>query len=235
MSTNYIMNINKTVVISVNDNLDYISYWKYVTLAWNKLGWNTLTFYLGNDLIEENANNKIVKLKPIKNYKDSTVVQVSRLFGHKYINDGIIMTSDVDMMPISDYWKPNHEDITVYGFDLTNYKQVPICYVAMNPANWEKVIPENSIEELLNKYDYTKSNEFNEYWYADQQILTERILKHKYTQIDRRKENSSALGRIDRSNWQKTKFSKSTKIDAHLPRPFNKKETEDLLKKYHDI
>jgi hypothetical protein len=226
--------INKTIVISTNDDPNYINYWPYVTKAWNKLGWNTLTFYLGANKIQEDINNKIVKIDPINEYRDETVVQVSRLFGHKHIDYGIIMTSDVDMMPLSDYWKPKYEDITVYGFDLTNYKQIPICYIAMNSLNWEKIIPENSIEELLNKYDYAKSDKFNEYWYSDQQIITEKILKHKYIQIDRKKNKRLAFGRIDRSRWNETKNDDTIKIDAHLPRPFNQKEVEELFKKYYN-
>jgi hypothetical protein len=229
--------LNKTIVISTNDHPNYINYWPYVTKAWNKLGWNTLTFYLGTNTIQEDINNKIVKIDPINEYRDETVVQVSRLFGHKHIDYGIIMTSDVDMMPLTDYWKPGYEDITIYGFDLTKDKQIPICYIAMNSINWKKIIPENSIEELLTKYSIAKSDSFNEYWYTDQKIVTERILKYKYVQIDRKNNKglgSHEIGRIDRARWTETKNNDTLKIDAHLPRPFNQKEVEELFKKYYD-
>jgi hypothetical protein len=103
----------------------------------------------------------------------------------------------------------------------------------MNSYNWQKIIPENSIEELLNKYDYAKSDKFNEYWYTDQRIITERILKYKYVQIDRRQNKGLAFGRIDRARWSETKNDNSPKIDAHLPRPFNKELVKDLLQKCH--
>lgn len=227
----------RTVILSTNDHKNYIQYWKYVVAAWNNLGWNTLTFYLGSniDQFNQDIKNKIIQIQQIEGYKESTIVQVSRLFGCNYINDGIIMTSDIDMMPLSDYWKPKYEDITVYGFDLTNYKQIPICYISMHRDNWKKIVPEKSIVELLDSYPLSKSNNFNEYWYTDQKIITERILKHKYTQIDRKKNKGLALGRIDRVRWNETKNDNATKIDAHLPRPFNEKEANELLYKYHGI
>jgi hypothetical protein len=229
--------MNKTIILSTNDNSDYINYWSYVTLAWNNLGWNTLTFYLGSNInyFKQNINNQIIQLSNIKNYKESTVVQVSRLFGSKYITEGLLMTSDIDMMPLCDYWQPKYEDITIYGFDLMRYKQIPMCYISMNTENWEKIIPEKSIEKLLNKYKYAKSNIFNEYWYTDQKIISERILKYKYISIDRKINNGLALGRIDRTNWKETKNNNYKKIDAHLPRPFNEKEAKELLNKYHNI
>jgi hypothetical protein len=54
--------INKTIVISMNDHPNYINYWPYVTKAWNKLGWNTLTFYLGTNTIQEDI---MIKYKNI--------------------------------------------------------------------------------------------------------------------------------------------------------------------------
>ena len=94
------MNSNKkTVILSSNSHKDYISYLPFVQKAWNLIGWDTLTFYLGDMDIESSNKNKIVKINSIKGYRDETVVQVSRLFGAKYL-DGMIMTSDVDMMPL---------------------------------------------------------------------------------------------------------------------------------------
>jgi len=46
----------------MNDHPNYINYWPYVTKAWNKLGWNTLTFYLGTNTIQEDI---MIKYKNI--------------------------------------------------------------------------------------------------------------------------------------------------------------------------
>lgn len=218
----------KTVVISTNDNEIYLNYLPYIQKAWNELGWNTLTFYLGEKKIISDDKNKIVKIENIENIKEATIVQVYRLLAHRF-TDGLIMTSDVDMMPLSDYWKPESDKFTCYGKDLTFDVHYPICYVAAPHNLWKKLIPENSIEELLSKYPQHKSNDFNKWWFTDQDIITERLCNFDVKSIPRGFENGLASGRIDRCRWSITKNSLNKKIDAHMPRPFNKTEAEDLL------
>jgi len=225
----------KTVVLSTNDNINYLEYLPYVQKAWNKLGWNTATFYLGKQNIESDPKNKIIKIEKPKGFKEATIVQVYRLLAHNFI-DGFIMTSDVDMMPLSNYWKPNLEKFTCYGKDLTNNVHYPICYISAPDYLWKKLIPEKSIEELLEKFPQCKSDDFNKWWFTDQDIVTERLSGFQLDNIPRGIENGLALGRIDRCQWLLTKhISKTKKIDAHLPRPFNKKEAQDLLDNYLDI
>ena len=223
--------MNKTVILSTNDHTDYISYLPYVQKAWNYFGWNTLTFYLGNQNLKSTDLNTIVKIQPINGYRDETVVQVSRLFGAQY-TQGLVMTSDVDMMPLSNYWKPSDKEWTVYGEDLTNYKHYPICYISAPDYLWNQLITEKSIEELLNKYKQSKSNSFDEWWYVDQDIITERLRPLNPKTINRGNSFSGiAKGRIDRIAWNQTKELQEIKIDAHMPRPFNKLETEKVVQK----
>lgn len=224
--------MNKTVILSTNDHTDYISYLPYVQKAWNYFGWNTLTFYLGDQQVKSSLNNKIVAIKPIDGYRDETVVQVSRLFGAQY-TQGLVMTSDVDMMPLSNYWNPKEDCWTVYGEDLTNYKHYPICYIAAPHNLWNEIIYEQSIQELLEKYNQSKSESFDEWWYADQDIITERLRSLNLTSIPRGSiGHGVAKGRIDRIAWNQTLQIEGEKIDAHLPRPFNISETKFLLNKY---
>ena len=221
----------RTISISTNDSEDYINYLPYIQEAWNILGWNTLTFYLGDKQIKSTAQNKIIKINPIDGVRDATTVQVSRLFAHNYV-DGLIMTSDVDMMPLSNYWNPQPDRFTCYGKDLTHNVHYPICYIAAPNNLWSEVITENSIEELLLKHPKCKSEIFEEWWYTDQDIITERLKDIEVEEIPRGFENNLAAGRIDRDNWVYTKdISNSKKVDAHMPRPFNSNEAEDLIKK----
>jgi hypothetical protein len=221
--------MEKTVILSTNDNESYIPYFEYTTRAWNFFGWNTLTFYLGEKELKGNEKNTIIKLNHIKNYRDETVVQVSRLFGHKYCK-GLIMTGDMDMIPLSNYWNPDPQQKTCYGHDLTQYQQIPICYIAMNDINWNQLIPENSIEELLKKYPCALSEDWMTWWTTDQTIITERLNKTSFIKIDRGMTQGLATGRIDRIRWDTTFFSNEPKIDCHLPKVFNKELTESILK-----
>ena len=218
----------RTVVISTNDNENYLKYLPYIQKAWNKLGWNTLTFYLGDEKIVSDDQNKIVKIKKIEGVREATTVQVYRLLAHHFV-EGLIMTSDVDMMPLSNYWEPDNDKFTCYGKDLTFNIHYPICYIAAPHYLWQQLIPENSIEELIFKYPQYKSEDFDKWWFTDQDIVTERLSDFEINNIPRGFENGLAAGRKDRCRWSITKNSPSKKIDAHMPRPFNKIEAEDLL------
>jgi hypothetical protein len=222
----------KTVILSTDDNQDYLGYLPYVQVAWNLLGWNTLTFYIGDKNLESSEKNKIIQLNPVQGFRNATVLQVSRLFGAQH-TQGLVMTSDVDMIPLSNYWNPKDNEWTVYGEDLTNYKHYPICYISAPDYLWNQLITEKSIEELLNKYKQSKSNSFDEWWYVDQDIITERLRPQKPTSINRGYiYHGIAKGRIDRIAWSQTSNIKEVKVDAHMPRPFDQKAASDLILKY---
>lgn len=224
--------MKKTIILSTDDNSNYLPYLEYTQRAWNLLGWDTLTFYLGSNTLESTQKNKIVKIYPMSGYKNCTIVQVSRLFGFKYITDGIIMTSDIDMIPLSDYWKPEYNNITCYGYDLTNFTQFPICYIAANQHNWENLINSDSIEALLSDYPYAKSDNFNQWWFTDQLIITDKIKKFTikphivYRGLSI---HNLALGRVDRIAWNETRYDNNPKIDAHMPRPFSEDACNDII------
>jgi len=224
--------MKKTVILSTNNNPDYLNYLPYVQKAWNKLGWETLTFTHGITISTKDPKNKTIDVTFAGgDYRPETVVQCIRLLGHRF-TDGFIMTSDVDMMPCSDYWHPNENKLTVYGFDLTGRSQYPICYIAMKSEYWEKIIPEETLPELLDKYPNAKSEHWETWWTVDQQIITERINVNANPEsidlIDRGFTNGLAKGRIDRADWERTLNAPGEKIDAHMLRPFNQIEGREF-------
>lgn len=226
--------MKKTVILSTNNNPDYMNYLPYVQKAWNRLGWNTLTFTHGITVSTDDPKNKMIDVTfAAPGYRPETIVQCIRLLGHRY-TDGFIMTSDVDMMPCSDYWNPNENKVTVYGYDLTGRSQYPICYIAMKDEYWNKVIPELEINELLDKYPNAQSEDWETWWTVDQQIITQRINsnvpKDSLNLIDRGFDGGLAAGRIDRFDWEGTFNRPGEKIDAHMPRPFSQVEAERVLK-----
>ncbi len=240
---------NKTVILSSNDNLDYLKYYPYVSWAWNQLGWDTLLFYLGKHtpLLEEykavkdhfdDERNKIITLSNIEGYRPETIVQVSRLFGGMVFTDErILMTGDVDMIPLSDYWKPEDHQITCYGHDLTGHTQIPICYIAMAASKWRDIMgcPNNTtldheIKFMLDRSPNARSDDFEKWWSYDQQYITEKINQQPTVMhVIRGKDGILAQGRADRYDWEGTKH-KGT-IDAHMPRPFNLEAVKYILEK----
>lgn len=209
--------MKKYVIISSNGHPDYEWYLPLVKWAWNKLGWET------------------VCLRPFKSdiYREETITQCIRLYAAHlslFNPEDMIMTSDADMVPLSDYWQPHPFNITTYGHDLTGFKHVPICYIAMKARIWHEVMKlDQDIESdmLRDLKDTQALSEIKHgdpgvgYWGTDQDIITERLKHHSFVNIHRGIEPGSPYptGRVDRSAPD---FMPSTLIDYHGPRePWN--------------
>lgn len=179
----------KTVVISHNNNPEYAFFEPIVKFAWERLGWNVLTMVT-----------------------DSVITsQCIRLYAHTCVKpDTMLMTSDIDMLPLSDYWKPKNEDITCYGRNLSREHQ-PICYIAMTAKNWAHVMGNDMKADI---------SHFGESWTTDQDIVTAKLSGFKRTEIIRPicQRTGYPSGRIDRSAWDRS-LMKTERIDAHLLRP----------------
>lgn len=131
------------------------------------------------------------------------------------------MTSDADIVPLSDYWNPDPGKITAYGHDLTGYVHYPMCYIAARASSWRRLM--SLTGDMYNdmKRDLAdskaKSPNWSEWWQVDQDIVTERLNKVEVTKIDRGIEPGShlPLGRVDRAGM---KWTKDDPIDFHAPK-----------------
>jgi len=88
------------------------------------------------------------------------------------------------MIPLSDHWKENNE-ITIYGNDLTGGRYYPMCYIGMPSYCWKDIMGlyfENYnalIKRDLDAIPSAKGTKFDDYWYIDQNLITERINNSK--------------------------------------------------------
>src|SRR6187455_3225509 len=124
--------MKKYIVLSVNDNNDYLYFTPLTCWAWRYFGWEPILFYQGGNsdalnLVSKNLNvfsllnwRQIIKHE---GYRSDTITQISRLYGacaiNSFQNDSYLMTCDVDMIPLSDYWEPDLNKVTVWNHDLT--------------------------------------------------------------------------------------------------------------------
>lgn len=230
--------MKKYIVLSVNDNCDYLYFTPLTCWAWRKFGWEPILFYNRNEktdrltqleeLIINVPGNELLSIKfvkPIDGYRSDTITQISRLYGSCAVNDDCyLMTGDIDMLPLSDYWKPNLNKVSVYGHDLTGYGHFPICYVGAPDVAWDTFM------DIAHPYDYNffikrdldtlpqaKNPDFYKYWFSDQDLITERIKQYGTGKIDfinrGQYPNGFAKGRVDRGSWT---LDHETLIDAHL-------------------
>lgn len=226
--------MTKYIILSVNDNPDYLHYAPLAVWTWTQYGYKTKLFYTGKQEAKQKfvlnfcyeLGADIIVIDPIDGYRDDTVIQCARLMcGHYAEETDFLMTGDIDMIPLSDYWKLDGEP-NMYGHDLTGRGHFPICYISGTGKVWKELIPEAELKELIDKYPQAKDPDFYKYWFTDQDIITERINNLAYPKSfkDRGQySNGYAYGRVDRGDW---KLDHPEYIDCHLPRQAWMNDTE---------
>jgi hypothetical protein len=233
--------MKKFIVLSVNENPTYLYFKPLAIWCWRQFGWEPILFYhrtkddvksklayleevTSNDVIPADADITSKTFRILRNefngFKSETIAQVSRLYGSCLVTDGLLMTGDIDLLPLSDYWHPDENSITTYGRDLTDY-HYPIGYISMPSYLWSRVmkIQDNDYKKHINRDLNHYVPKQKNVWTTDQQIITERLLeygKENITHINRGtdKRTGYPIGRIDRSNWT---LNHDRFIDAHLP------------------
>lgn len=226
--------MKKYVAISTDQNPKYLYFLPLTCWCWRRIGWEPLLMHVIEgfnmlsdiELLALSHSGDITRWGIFKNqYKTETLAQVSRLYissNHGFEED-YIMTSDIDLLPLSNYWQPDFNNVTSWGRDLTDY-HYPMSYIGMMQSKWNEVmVTPWSSDVDLNVYinrdlDHYIPKQKN-VWTTDQQIITERLLeygKEKITHINRGtdKRTGYPLGRIDRSNWR---LDHPVYVDCHLP------------------
>lgn len=136
-------------------------------------------------------------------------VQCVRLYiGRNRPKDQYCIIGDADMVIASSFLYRDFDKVNVFGHDLTDFNEIPMCYVGMTGAKWIEVIGTGNypMKEDLEKHSKYKSKVWHEAWGADQQILTAKLKAYGFDRvnfINRRDPNAKhniPAGRLDRSN-----------------------------------
>lgn len=230
--------MKKYIVLSVNQNVDYMYFMPITVWSWHIIGFEPIIFYRGDrneisDLVFKSTdkicyNERILRmLKPIDGIRDATVTQVSRLYAAclGIEDDAYIMLGDCDMLALGNHWNPDVSKVTVYNHDLTGFSEIPMCYVGAPKTTWLEIMGlysmdyNDAIKRDIENYPNAKDDDFYKWWGCDQQILTERLNqygKEKITFINRGQgSHGYARGRVDRGSggWV---LNQPELIDAHL-------------------
>lgn len=259
--------MKKFIILSVNENIEYLFYLPLVVWSWRRIGWEPILFYTREQ--KRDVHNLYTELEEltlmghhsdfhfdyrnvshIAGYRSDTICQVSRLYAaclEVIGEDDYIMTGDIDMMALSDYWQFDPEKITVWGDDLTGYKHYPICYIGAKKSKWRQFMNLYSNEEYhsddynefikrdLDGLPQAKDPDFWKYWFSDQDLVTQRIKDFCEGIIPQHRgqySNGLARWRVDRGEWslKHDKF-----VDAHLHRDIFKyfwtlKDEDEVLR-----
>lgn len=239
--------MKKYIVLSISENEDYIYFLPLTVWTWKQFGWEPIVLYHTTnsdqykamrqltDEVEQSEINKRFPLSSIEGIQGATIAQVSRLYATASLRvdhgpfmqtTDYVMLGDVDMLALSDYWKPDYSNVTVWNWDLTGFGEIPMCYVGAPAKIWKEIMaikPEDTVNSLISRdlsnYPNAKDEDFYKRWGCDQQILTARLNeygKEKITFINRGQgTHGYARGRVDRGSggWV---LNQPELIDAHL-------------------
>lgn len=217
--------MKRYIVVSTNNNPDYYFYLPYIEKAWNSLGWEVVVCLTKDvdthNLVKNNPDTIYLQLPDVECVRTESIAQAGRLYAANYLSkDCYIMTSDMDLLPLSNYWNPNLDDVTVYGHDLTDFSYFPMGYTGMRAEDWRHFLKltgntQADMERDCNEYAYmVKSTEWEQWWNFDWRLLTDRLTHAKVVHKHRgRQANGFAYGRIDRGNSMQ--MITGELIDAH--------------------
>lgn len=206
--------MKRYVIVSTNNNPDYFFYAKYQEKAWNSLGWGLCIMITHDvnvdDIRINNPSTIIIRLPHIEGLRTESIAQAGRLYAANYFDeDVLLMTCDMDLIPLSNYWNPNENDVTVYGHDLTDYTYYPMGYTAMKASEWKKYMNltgGTKFDIIRDAYEYKHlayAPDWESWWNFDWRMLTDKLMpfKENIKFINRgRQPNGFAYGRIDRGN-----------------------------------
>lgn len=228
--------MTRNVILSVNEEPQYLQYVPLALWAWRRIRWNPILFFhdggsaLTKPLFELAINgNEVQRLKPINGYRSDTIAQISRLYGALCVEPReIVMTADLDLIPLGDWWNPDPSKITIYNHDLTGYSDYAICYLAATRERWIEMMGITGdynamIARDLKQMPYAEeTNEWEKRWTSDQRYITEKIKAIQFPKEfipSGRMPSGLATGRVDRGGWT---LDQPYFKDAHLHRDLYK-------------
>ena len=232
-----------TVILSSNDNPNYVQFWPIVSEAWSLMGLEPILIYTGDKNL--NLKGNVIKFN-VKSLDSSFVAQNIRILYPSLLANRTCLVSDIDNLPLSKNYfvnsvlNFNENSFIIYRPDACPPNMISMMWNAAASETWYelfKVDSEKKIEKYLNKW-YTKNYSIQgKAWYTDQIKLRKYVNKFSRKNKSRIIElNDEELGfcRFNRNRLEKhfALMNKNTDIkftDFHMPRPFN--EYEELISK----
>ena len=234
------MTSNKAIVILASDENPYYSDFSEIVIkAWEKMGFEV-------DYTVINDKNKYAPDSIIPYGNQAQICRV--LLPYKY-PDRICITSDIDMMPLSeDYFTQalkaieSKNDFTSLSSDAhmgnSFFTRHPICYLAGHGSTFSKITGVTNIATMEKKMiDWWNEGHG---WNTDEMCfsadLSEAVDDNNLTLHNQNRgwRNGMARKRLDRSNWAFSHevLASDGYIDAHMPRPYSKykKHIDQLIR-----
>ena len=237
-----------TVILSSNDNPNYIQFWPIVSEAWSLMGVEPILIYTGEQKL--NLKGNVINFFS-KNIDSSFVAQNIRILYPSLLDGNTCLVSDIDNLPLSKKYfvdsvlSFNDDSFIIYRPDACPPNMISMMWNAASSSTWKEIFnieSEKNLEKNLKKW-YTKKYAIEgTAWYTDQIKLRKYVNKFS-------KKNKSRIVELDDTELGFFRFNRNRLekhfnmiqenpnlefTDFHMPRPFN--DYEKLINKvfeYH--
>lgn len=237
---------------SVTNNDLYLFFMPIVAWTWHQIGVDCVVMYVTTDKPSEAEDSRFIlagnympeetifeHIRVDSKEQEATYSQVSRLYAAclpEIPDDEVLMTADADMAVFGPYLLQGNTDaIQIFGHDLVDEGQYPICYISMPTKTWQQVMgitPGYGVQHYLDQFLQPKVCEHmrGNYWALDQETINNKlqaanlpIIKHPRANLPHR----FATRRADRDSWPQHPLPDT--IDCHLLRPGYKEENFEKI------
>lgn len=239
------MKIDK-VILSSNENQNYLDFWPLVSEAWERLGVKPVLIYTGEKKI--NLPGEVIHFF-IKDIDPVFVAQNIRILAPSLFKDDNSITADIDDLPLSKkYFIENVSSVpehmfVVYRWGFITETMIPICWTLAKGKTWSEIFDISSendiVKKLVNWYplQYKKGHKN---WYTDQLKLKKYISKFdkKYPKrVIYFNDQSLHFNRIDRDEINSVVYNLEHKkveyTDYHMPIPYS--QYKDVIEKIYNL
>ena len=234
------------VIMSTDGNKLYDNFWEINKTIWSKvIGVKPILVMVGDEeKIEYNEDSVIVYYKKVEGVETSFQAQIARLYVTSLFLDNTLLTSDIDMIPLSknffiDFAKEGKENqLLIYTADAYGYHQqrrYPMCYNLAKGKTYKEILNlDCTFQEFVIRL---KNLEIVPLWDTDELYLGncvyefEKENSNRLVKKHRGFRDGYAVNRIDRDYWLKSRY-EFNKIpeqyyyDCHSLRPYHKNKNE---------
>ena len=235
-----------TVILSSNDNPNYIQFWPIVSEAWNLMGVEPILIYTGEQKL--NLKGNVINFFS-KNMDSSFVAQNIRILYPSLLDGNTCLVSDIDNLPLSKKYfvdsvlSYTDDSFIIYRPDACPPNMISMMWNAARSSTWKEIFDidsEKNLEKYLKKWYTKKYTVEGTAWYTDQIKLRKYVNKFS-------KKNKSRIVELDDTELGFFRFNRNRLekhfnmiqenpnlefTDFHMPRPFN--EYEELINKVFD-
>jgi len=184
----------------------------------------------------EDAHGLVKKVKSVEGLDEGFQAQIIRMYAATYFQQSVILTSDIDMLPLSKAYfeqsvaSASDDALVILSADAYRrhpQPRFPICYNAARGSVFCDLLQfENTFEDYAHRLA-----KFSWGWDTDELYFGKCVFESRHKNIvklNRGWGRGGANKRIDRSTWTYNPelLAQNHYIDSHLLRPYSEHRAE---------